>query len=58
MEVAHLVITSDSDDPMLKGECSTCPGVKFVLNRDVPSCLRLMHEMFYKHFTEVHSELR
>jgi Fe-S cluster biogenesis protein NfuA len=56
IELARLVITSDSDDPVLKGECSACPDVKFVLNRDVPSCLRLMHEMFDRHFTDVHSE--
>jgi hypothetical protein len=53
-ETTHLVILSEEHEPVIRGQCSSCPEVLFVVDRTAESCLRIVHEMFDAHFDRVH----
>ena len=53
-ERPHLVILSEENEPVIKGQCSSCPEVLFVVDRTAESCLRIVHEMFGAHLERVH----
>lgn len=56
MEKPELVIkTLPSGDPILRGACSFCPQVTFVIVGDNAENRRLIQQMFEKHFHEAHS---
>jgi hypothetical protein len=52
MEKSHLVILSEENEPVIRGQCSSCPEVLFVLDRTVECSLRIVHEMFDAHLRE------
>jgi hypothetical protein len=54
MEKPYLIILSEENEPVIRGQCSSCPEVLFVVDRTVESCLRIVHEMFDAHFEGVH----
>ena len=59
MKKAELLIKPvPSGDPFLKGTCSICPNVTFVLVGDIAENRQLMQQMFYKHLNEVHGHER
>jgi hypothetical protein len=55
MNKAHLIITSNDGEAVLKGECSLCRDVNFAVDNNSRSPLRLIHEMFDSHFRLVHT---
>jgi hypothetical protein len=58
MKKAHLVILSEEHDPVIKGQCSSCPDITFVVDRTAESCLRVIHDMFDAHFQEISIQRR
>jgi hypothetical protein len=54
MERPHLVILSEENEPVIRGQCSSCPEVLFLVDRTAESCLRIVHDMFDAHVERVH----
>ena len=49
-----LIKSGPSGDPLLRGTCSSCSDVTFVIVGDTPENRRLMQQMFDNHFNKVH----
>ena len=55
MKKSELVIKpAPSGDPVLRGVCSSCSDITFVIVGDTEENRRLMQQMFDKHFIDVH----
>jgi hypothetical protein len=52
---AELIVKpSPSGDPILRGACSSCPDITFIIVGDTEENRRLMQQMFDKHFVDAH----
>jgi len=49
-----LIKSVPSSGPLLRGACSSCPDVTFVIVGDTPENRQLMQQMFDNHFKKVH----